>query len=144
MTPDFALGHSAPMPKSLVALLLVVAAFALLSLVFGASYLETMFPGGLPLGNALTSIGLCAAAGAAVGLSAPRTALRLVSVVSLIGAVAWLPVSVALAGNLALNFHGGHGVAWLALSFAIVASILSALTWALAARLLAKVRRTQR
>ena len=126
------------MPRKTVALLLVVAAFALLSLVFGASYLETMLPGGLPVGNALTSVGLCAAAGAAIGLSARRTALRLVSVAALIGAVAWLPVSVALAGNLTLNFHGSHGAAWMALSVVIAATVLCALTWALIARSLAQ------
>lgn len=129
------------MPMTFVTLLLVVAAVALLSLAFGASYLETMLPGDLPLGNALTAIGLCAAAGSAIGLSARRTALRLVSVASLVGAVAWLPVSVALAGNLTLNFHGGHGVAWLVLSIAIAATVFCTLTWALAATLLAKYRR---
>jgi hypothetical protein len=126
------------MPRTIVALLLVVAAIALLSLVFGASYLETTLPGGLPVGNALTATGLCAAAGAAIGLSARRTALRLVSVAALIGAVAWLPVSVALAGNLSLNFHGGYGDAWLALSIVIAATVLCALSWALVARSLAR------
>jgi hypothetical protein len=129
------------MPKTIVALFLVIAAFALLSLVYGASYLETMLPGGLPIGNALTAIGLCAAAGSAVGLSARRTALRLVSAAALIGAVLWLPVSIALAGNLTLNFDGDRGVAWLGLSVAIVAAVFLALAWALVASLLAKYRR---
>ena len=116
----------------MVALLLVIAAFAVLSLVSGASYLETMLPGGLPLGNALTAIGLCAAAGSAVGLSARGTALRLVSVASLIGAAAWLPASIALAGNLTLNFfHGGRGDVWLVFSADIAAGVLCALGWAL-------------
>lgn len=128
------------MPKTIVTLLLIVAAIAILSLVSGASYLETMLPGGLPLGNALTAVGLCAAAGAAVGLSAGHTALRKVSVASLIGAFAWLPASIALAGNLTLNFHGDRGVAWLVLSLAIVATVLCALTWALVVALLAKYR----
>ena len=91
--------------------------------------------------NALTAIGLCAAAGSAVGLSAPRTALRLVSVASLIGAAAWLPVSIALAGNLTLNFHGGRGGFWLVLSAVIAAAVLGALGWALVASLLARYRR---
>lgn len=129
------------MPKAIVASLLVVAAFALLSLVSGASDLETMLPGGLPLGNALAAIGLCAAAGSAVGLSARRTALQLVSVVSLIGAIAWLPLSIALAGNLTLNFHGDHGAVWLALSAVIAATVLCTLTWALVANLLRILRR---
>lgn len=129
------------MPKIVVALLLIAATFTVVSLVSGASYLETVLPGGLPLGNALTAMGLCAAAGSAVGLSARRTALRLVSMASLIGAAAWLPVSIALAGNLTLNFHGGRGGAWLTLSVAIVAAVLFALIWALADSLLARFRR---
>lgn len=129
-------------PKTAVMLLLIVAAFSILSLALGAPYLETLLPGGLPMGNALAAVGLCAAAGAAVGLSARRTALRRVSVASLIGAIAWLPASIALAGNLNLNFHGGDGTAWLVLSVAISAAVLCSLTWALAASLLAKHRRT--
>ena len=130
------------MPRTAVGLLLVVAAFALLSLVLGAPYLESQLPGGLPIGNALAAVGLCAAAGAAVGLSAGCTALRRLSVASLLGALAWLPVSIALAGNLDLNFHGGHGMAWLVLSVAILAAVLCALGWGLAAALLAKYRRS--
>ena len=131
------------MPKIIVALLLFTAAFALLSLVSGAPYLETMLPGGLPIGNALTAIGLCAAAGSAVGLSARRTALRLVSVASLVGAAAWLPASIVIAGNLTLNFDGDRGVAWLALSLAIVAAVLGTLAWALVASFLARQRRAR-
>ena len=127
--------------KVVVASLLLIAAFALLSLVSGATYLETMLPGGLPIGNALTAIGLCAAAGASVALSARRTAIRLLSVISLVGAVGWLPASIALAGNLTLNFHEGRGGAWLALSVAIAAAVLCALCWALAISLLSKYRR---
>ena len=99
------------MPRTVVILLLLIAAFALLSLVSGASYLETELPGGLPIGNALTAIGLSAAAGAAAALSTRRTVLRRLSMGSLIAAVIWLPVSIALAGNLALNFQGGRGAA---------------------------------
>ena len=124
------------------ALLLAVAALAVLSLVSGASYLETTLPGGLPIGNALSAIGLCAMAGAAVVLSTRGTALCLVSVASLIGAAAWLPVSIALAGNLTLNFQGGRGDAWLAFSLAVTVAVVVALIWALAASLLARYRRT--
>jgi hypothetical protein len=128
------------MPKIIVALLLVIAALALLCLVSGTSYLETTLPGGLPIGNALTAIGLCAAAGSAVGLSARRTALRRVSVASLICAAAWLPASIALAGNMTLNCDGARGVAWLALSLCIVAAVLCALAWALVASIVAMYR----
>lgn len=129
------------MRRTFVILLLVVAAFALSSLALGAAYLETVLPGGLPLGNALTATGLCAAAGSAIGLSAGRKALRRVSIAALISAIAWLPVSIALAGNLALNFHNGRGVLWLSLSLAILSVVLGTLIWALAASLPARYRR---
>jgi hypothetical protein len=129
------------MPKTIVVVLLFVASFAVVSLVSGASYLEALLPGGLPLGNALTALGLCAVAGSALGLSARGTALRAVSLASLIAAAAWLPASIALAGNLALNFSSGHGVAWVAFSLVVVAAVLGALLWALVAALLAMRRR---
>lgn len=84
---------------TIVVALLAIAVAAVLSLVFGASYLEAALPGGLPLGNALAALGLCAMAGAAVTLSVRRTALRAVSLASLAAAVAWLPASVVLAGT---------------------------------------------
>lgn len=126
-----------------VAALLILAASALLSLVSGAPWLEAMLPGGLPFGNALTAIGLCAAAGSAVLLSARGTALRWVSVASLAGAAAWLPVSIALAGNLALNFDGSRGAAWLCFSAAIAVAVFGVLSWALIAALLARFRRSR-
>jgi hypothetical protein len=129
-------------PGTIAVLLFIVAVIAVASLVSGASYLEILLPGGLPLGNVLSAIGLCAIAGAAVVLSARGTVQRRVSVAALIGAVAWLPVSIALAGNLTLNFHGGRGDAWLVFSFAVIVAVLGALIWALAASLLARHRRT--
>ena len=131
------------MPKPFVITLLAIAAFAVISLVRGASYLDAMLPGGLPLGNALTALGLCAAAGVAVGLSAPGTVLRLASLVSLLGAVAWLPVSVVLAGNLQLNFSGERGLAWMVFSLVVVLDVLGTLAWALVASLM-EARKTRR
>ena len=131
------------MPKPFVITLLAIAAFAAISLVRGASYLDAMLPGGLPLGNALTALGLCAAAGVAVGLSAPGTVLRLASLVSLLGAVAWLPVSVVLAGNLQLNFSGERGLAWMVFSLVVMLDVLGTLAWALVVSLIA-ARKTRR
>ena len=127
--------------RKVVSLLLALTAFALLSLVMGASYLETMLPGGLPIGNALSAIGLCAPAGAAVALSSSRTALRRVSVAALIAAISWLPVSIALAGNLALNFQGDRGEAWLIFSAAVGVAVFCTLGWALIAALISRYRR---
>lgn len=65
---------------------------------------------------------------------------RVVSVTSLFAAAAWLPVSVAPAGNLELNFGGGRGSAWLILSLVVVVGAFCTLLWALAASALAARR----
>lgn len=121
--------------------LLAFAAFALLSLLGGAPYLEAPLPGDLPLGNALAALGLCAIAGAAVALSAPRSAVRAAALASLVGAGLWLPASALLAGNPQLNFAHGRGLPWLALSAAVAAVAVGSLLWAIAASILAAVRR---
>lgn len=131
------------MPRTIAVALLAVAMFALLSLASGATYLEALLPGGLPLGNVLAALGLCAAAGAGVVLSAPGTALRSVAVGSLLAAAAWLPASILLAGNLVLNFSGARGSVWSVLSLGVVAAVLCALVWALASRLSAMLGRVR-
>ncbi|GEM_PF-3677580 len=70
--------------RAMTALLLLVAAFCVASLGRGAAFLETILPGGLPLGNALAALGLVAAAGAALALSAQRTTLRRMSLSALV------------------------------------------------------------
>lgn len=127
-----------PMPKPFVIVLLAIAVFALTSLALGASYLDTTLPGGLPLGNALAALGLCAAAAAAFGLSTPGTVLRLAALMSLFTAAVWLPVSILLADDLQLNFSGEPGLAWIVFSLVVVIDVLGTLLWALTASLLAR------
>jgi hypothetical protein len=129
------------MPKLIAATLLAIAALTVVALASGATYLEATLPGGLPVGNALTALGLCAIGGAAVALSARGTALRTMAVASLIAAAAWLPVSVVLAGNLALNFGNGRGLAWAILSLGIVVLLLISFIWTLGAALFGIYRR---
>ena len=134
---------NARMSKStqIVLVLLLTTAFAVTSLASGAGFLGAPLPGGLPLGNALAALGLCAAAGAAIGLGRAGTMRRAVAIVALLAAGAWLPVSVVLAGNLALNFSGGRGQAWMAISLATVLLVAISLAWALVAALLSVCRR---
>ena len=128
------------MSRIVAAVLLLVAAACALPMVTCASHLETPLPGSLPLGNLLTAAVLCATAGASVALGLPDTRLRTVAQLSLLAAVAWLPLSIALAGNLALNFTGWRGTAWLVASLAIVVVVLATLAWALLANLAATLR----
>lgn len=122
------------MRAGLVALLTVIALGSLYALLSGAPFLAASLPGGLPVGNAMASVGLCAFGGAAIGLSRADTRLRAISVGSLVMAACWLPFSLLLAGNLELNFSGHRGSAWLALTLvtalAVIGSFLGAsLRW---------------
>lgn len=100
--------------KGLLALaLLAVAGASMASLVPGAGYLGVALPGGLPLGNAIAALGLVCLARA----------------------------SVALAGNLLLNFAGWRGSVWLGFSLVIHVAALCTLAWALTSRWLAMLRR---
>ncbi|MEO1247387.1 MAG: hypothetical protein AAFX56_17000 [Pseudomonadota bacterium] len=119
------------MPAVLNTLLVVVAIAAFASLFTGAGFLVWLLPGGLPLGNALTAIGLCAAGAAAIRLSPRGSFLRALSMFALGSSLLWLPVSIVLAGNLELNFSGHRGSVWIWMSIANFATVLSALVWAL-------------
>ena len=118
--------------------LVAIALFAFGSLIAGAVYLEWLLPGGLPIGNALTAIGLSASALAAFGASQPNTSPRWCSIVSLVLSVAWLPISVGLAGNLSLNFGDKYGPIWVKLSLVTLVFALISLTYATLRMLLAK------
>jgi hypothetical protein len=121
------------MAKTIIALLLLISGFAAASVAMGAPYLEFVLPGGLPAGNALVAVGLCAAASAAIGLSSRGTWLRTMSMAALMGAVSWLPVSALMAGNLALNFHGKWGDVWMVFSLAVLVHVAIALSASLLA-----------
>ncbi len=123
------------MKKASILLLLAVAAFAIISLQSGASYLDDDFLDGLPLGNALTALGLCAIAGTAVALSKPGTALRIASSAALIMAATWLPISVLMAGNAALSFSNGRGDAWMVFTLTVGLTVSTVLIWASVAAL---------
>lgn len=117
-----------------IAALLALAAFALGSLVVGAPYLETALPGGLPLGNALAALALCAIA--ACGASIARRGLvRKLSLLALLVAMAWLPVSIAMAGNLTLVFSGARGDAWIAWSAGVAIATVASLALAVVQRI---------
>ncbi len=114
----------------MVACLLALAAAALAAVLSGGDYLERLLPGGLPLGNALVALGLVAAASAAWVLAPRRTWVAAASGIVLLLAAAWLPVSIALAGNLALNFSDDRGSTWWVFSLGLLLAILGSLVWA--------------
>lgn len=118
------------MKALLVIALLAVAIGATAALMSGTSLLDFELPGGLPAGNAVSALGLISLASVPVLLSSRGTTLRAVSLATLIGAVAWLPISIAFAGNLELNFSGWRGTAWLGLTLMTHVAALATLAWA--------------
>lgn len=129
--------------KSIAALaLLVVACASVGLLVCGGDVLEVSLFGGLPVGNAVAALAVTSVAGIPMLLSARGTVLRRVAFASFCGALAWLPVSIALAGNTALNFSGWRGSAWLIFSLVIHLVVVCVLLWACVARMLAMVKRS--
>ena len=110
---------------------LVVCAACAGALVAGAGFLTLDLPGGLPLGNGIAALALVSAAGVAVGVGRPGTALRRYGWVALGVAVLWLPASVALLGNLRLNgTPGASSGLWLGFTATAALLALSALVWA--------------
>ncbi len=110
---------------------LMVAIFAIGSLIYSPSYVDFVFPGGLPPGNLLAASGLCSLITAALLLSQPNTAQHKISKILLLASILWLPVSAVLAGNLSLNFQGVRGTVWLFGSIFLVSAVLLMLAWAL-------------
>lgn len=116
-------------------LLLLVAGCSMTALLSSASFLSLSSIGGLPLGNVVASFALAAPAGFAVLLSSRGSNFRIVALVVLGGALAWLPVSIALAGNLALNFSGWRGTLWLGFCLFVALAIVCSLAWSVFHRL---------
>jgi len=125
-------------PRWKIAALAVLGMFALGSLVAGAPYLDSTLPGGLPFGNALAAVGLCAIAACGVA-TARRRVMRHVAFVALFASAAWLPVSIAMAGNLTLVFSGARGDAWIAWSAGVAVLSIGSLALATLQRLVACV-----
>ena len=118
-----------------------VAILSAWSLGSGADYLEWRVARGLPLGNLLAAAGLAGLAALAVELSRQSSVLRAASWVSLGLAVAWLAVSIALAGNLELTFSGDRGTHWVGLILGIAAVVLVCVAGGVALRIGDRLRR---
>lgn len=131
------------MKRLAIASLAATAVVSMAMLMSGTSYLEYPLPGGLPVGNALSAIGLASIAAIPVALSTPDSTLRTVALVTLAASATWLPLSIALAGNLSLNFSGVRGSIWLGFNLAITIAVMGTLTWSLVSFLVARRRRTR-
>lgn len=102
----------------------------------GFEWVEGTLPGGLPVGNLLAAVTHAAWPAAAVLLALPGSVARRFAAGALVLALAWLPLSLALAGNLGLNFQGTRGTLWMALTVLTLALGTAALAWSAIHRLL--------
>ncbi len=96
--------------------LIVIAVFAFATVLSGTAWLENAFVGGLPIGNAIAALALICASIAALRISAPNSFMRWFAGGAVFLSVVWLPGSIALAGNLSLNFNAVSGPLWIGLS----------------------------
>jgi len=110
-------------------LLLAWALFAFGLLVSGSAWLEWPLPLGLPFGNLLAASIPCALALLAWRLGRAGTWQRRWAGGALVASGLWLPVSVVMAGNLALDFSGDRGAVWLGFSAVVVVAVVVGLVW---------------
>lgn len=121
--------------------ILVSLAFAVASgwlLFSGSDLLDVELPFAFPAGNIAAAVMLVAAAVIPVLASVEGSKLRAVARATLLLAIAWLPVSVAIAGGMQLSFSGWQSWAWMIYTLAILLLVPIVLAWAVVAALLAR------
>lgn len=74
-------------------------------------------------------------------IALPGSPARMAAWLALLACAAWLPASVALAGNLSLNFTWSRGITWMWLTLGTLGVSVAALAWAAIARLAALRRK---
>ena len=105
-----------------VALLLLSAAL-MAAFLLGISALDRTLSFGLDVGvvTAAVSLILAAVGPLLITRDLRRTSIAVTAVVA---AAAWLPISIALAGDFHLNYSGWRSIAWLSLSVFVLLAIL--------------------
>lgn len=120
---------------SVLLALAIVAAWLLFS---GSELLDVELPFAFPAGNIAAAAMLVAAAAIPVLASVPGSRLRAVARATFILAVAWLPVSIAIAGGMQLSFSGWQSWAWMIYTLTILLLVPIVLVWAVVAALRAR------
>lgn len=124
----------------LAAALFVASVLCIAALSSGAAFISATLHGGLPVGNAIAWLGLLGLPSAALLLAARGSLIRKLAWVAFAGAIAWLPASLLLAGNLALNFSGGTGAIWLSASLGLFVLAVATLLLAAASAVIRRLR----
>lgn len=130
------------MVKSVGILVLLAIAVASAWMLFsGSELLDAELPFAFPAGNIAAAAMLVALAAIPVLLSARGSRLRAVARATLLLAIAWLPVSMAIAGGMQLSFSGWQSWAWMIYTLALLLAVPVVLGWAVVAELLQRRKR---
>lgn len=121
----------------IAATLLLLGCLLMAAFLLDVTALDQDLPFGLNAGVAAAALSLVLAAVGPAWLAGPGARFRTVSRIALVAAVAWLPVSMALAGGVQLSYSGWRSVAWLVLTAFVLLSLLA--SWGLL--LLAQAKR---
>ena len=92
--------------------------------------LDMPLPFDFPAGNIIAAAMMIALAAVAPMVAAPGSRLHRVGKGVLVAAIAWLPVSLALAGGIKLSYTGWTGWVWMAYTFALLLAIPATIAWA--------------
>lgn len=107
----------------------------------GSELLDVELPFAFPAGNIVAAVMLMGIAAVPVLSSAPGSRLRTVAKLTLVAAIAWLPVSMAIAGGMQLHYSGWQSWVWIAYTLALMLAAPVVLAWAMVAALLRRRRR---
>jgi len=117
---------------------LVVAIGTAVLLFSGSDWIDWELPFGFPAGNLVAAVMLIAAAAIPLFLDGPGPKRRRFAKWTLWAAVAWLPVSMALAGGMQLSYSGWASWAWMAYTLVLLLAIPVSLVWAAVGAVLAR------
>ncbi|MEL6950920.1 MAG: hypothetical protein AAGM16_12500 [Pseudomonadota bacterium] len=92
------------------------------------TWMEALLPGGLPFGNLLVAAGMVCAGLTGMAYSESGSVLRLLSIVTTMVSLAWIPVGLATSGNLNFNFYGDDMSYMLWFRYTAVAAVLGIAT----------------
>lgn len=116
----------------LAVFLLILGCVLMAAFLLGASVLDRDLPSGLDAGVAAAAVSLIVSAIGPAMIATPGAGHRALSRIALFAAIAWLPVSIALAGGLQLSYSGWRSIAWLVLTGFVLLALLGSWVMALA------------
>lgn len=107
----------------------------------GSDLLDVELPFSFPAGNIAAAVMLVALAAVPVLSSPPGSRLRAIAKATFVAAIAWLPVSMAIAGGMQLHYSGWQSWVWIAYTLALMLAVPIVLGWTIVATLLQRRRR---